>query len=124
MPNQSILGRRPLLAAAAAGAAMLATNPAPAAAGSRRGALAALVGDPAAAAPLVRAYLGLVPDAPDRLRALAGRLAASGVGDAGKLEAWLAAARRDDFAAGDVLVLEGWVLARSEAELLALAALA
>lgn len=122
MPNQSVLGRRPLLAAA--GAAMLAANPASAAAGSRRGALATLVGDAAAVAPLVRAYLDRVPDAPDRLRALAGRLAASGVRDAKGIEAWLGAARRDDFAAGDVLVLEGWVLARSEAELLALATLA
>lgn len=127
MPNQPVLGRRPLLAAtaAAAGAAAFAASPSSAVADPRRGALAALVGDAAAAAPLVRAYLARVPDAPDRLRALAARLAAGPAArGAEELRAWLAAARRDDFAAGDVLVLEGWVLARSEAELLALAALA
>lgn len=125
MPNQPVLGRRPLLAgAAAAGAAALTAGPAGAGAGLWRDTLSALVGDAAtvAAAPLVRAYLAQVPDAPDRLRALAGRLAAAP--DVWGLGAWLATARREDFAAGDVLVLKGWVLARSEAEILALAALA
>ncbi len=109
--------RRGLLVAGAASLAGLAAGtlaPPP-------GVLASLVRDPRAAAPIAAAYLRQVPDAAGRLGALRDRLA--GLDPAGA-RAWLAAARRDDFAAGEVLVLDGWVLARAEAELLALAATA
>jgi hypothetical protein len=115
--------RRGLLAAGVASLAGLAlgasTTPGGAAAVARD-ALAVLVPDPGAGAGVAAAYLRRVPDAPARLRALRDRLA--GLGTPGDARAWLAAARRDDFAAGEVLVLDGWVLARAEAELLALAA--
>jgi hypothetical protein len=111
--------RRGLLAGAAAGLAVgaLAT---PGGAATARDTLALLVPDPGAAAGIAAAYLRRVPDAPARLGALRDRLA--GLDHPGDARAWLAAARRDDFAAGEVLVLDGWVLARAEAELLALAA--
>ena len=115
--------RRGLLVAGAASLAGLAAGtlaPPP-------GVLASLVRDPRAAAPVATAYLRRVPDAAERLGALRDRLAGlgdRGGGDGSDARAWLAAARRDDFAAGEVLVLDGWVLARAEAELLALVATA
>lgn len=124
------LDRRGLLAlAAAAGAsaavplAGLAGGPVPA--GAARDALALLVRDPAAGVGVAAAYLRREPDAAARLGALRDRLAGLG-GHPDEARAWLAAARRDDFAAGGegegVLVLDGWVLARAEAEVLTLAA--
>jgi hypothetical protein len=110
--------RRGLLVAGAASLAGLAAGtlaPPP-------GVLASLVRDPRAAAPVAAAYLRQVPDAAGRLGALRDRLAGLGADPEAAARAWLAAARRDDFAAGEVLVLDGWVLARAEAELLALAA--
>jgi hypothetical protein len=111
--------RRGLLVAGAASLAGLAAG----ALAPPPGVLASLVRDPRAAAPVATAYLRRVPDAAERLGALRDRLAGLGA-DPDAARAWLAAARRDDFAAGEVLVLDGWVLARAEAELLALVATA
>ena len=112
--------RRGLLAGVAAGLAVGALATPGGGAAAARDALALLVPDPGAGAGIAAAYLRRVPDAPTRLGALRDRLA--GLDHPGDARAWLAAARRDDFAAGEVLVLDGWVLARAEAELLALAA--
>jgi hypothetical protein len=105
------------LAFAAPLGGLLAT--APSGAGALGGRLLSLVGDEAVARALGRRYLASLPDATalagamDRLRALAPK-------DGAALRSAVAAAA---LAAGEVVVVAGWVLARAEAEALALIAL-
>jgi hypothetical protein len=107
------------LAFAAPLGGLLAT--APSGAGALGGRLLSLVGDEAVARALGRRYLASLPDATalagamDRLRALAPK-------DGAALRSAVAAAAAD-LAAGEVVVVAGWVLARAEAEALALIAL-
>jgi hypothetical protein len=85
------------------------------------------------AAALGRIYLQRFPreaDVEALRRALEARVSAIGAAsamdadDAWQLRAAFAACNRDDFERGDTVELEGWVLARTEARLWALAALA
>lgn len=76
-----------------------------------------------AMAPTVQAYAHRFPDASHRLRAPGARPAAAGSRAGQNLRARPRKVRRDEFAAGDVLVLDGRVvLARTGAEISALPA--
>jgi hypothetical protein len=79
--------------------------------------------DVAAAWALGRAHLAAGADL-GALHARFQALAALGPRDIGDLRALVAAATAEDLGRGDVVVVDGWVLARTEAEVLALAALA
>jgi hypothetical protein len=107
-----MLSRRFLLriVAAIAAAAVL---PAARAHAARAAALGAILPHGDEAARVGRAYLRLAPAmaSPDHLAA------------ARELPAHLAALQRDDFLRGRTVRLEGWILARTEAQLCALTAL-
>jgi hypothetical protein len=82
----------------------------------RRGAAALLRGAPdpeelAGARAVAASYCRSHPDDLGAIGAIERRLA----GDPRKLAAWAAAARADDLAKGDVVLVEGWIMARSEA---------
>ena len=68
-------------------------------------------------APIVQAYAHRFPDASHRLRALGARPAAAGSHAGRNLKAWPRRVRCDEFATGDVPVLDGRVLARTGAEI-------
>lgn len=88
-----------------------------------RGLLVRLTPDVATARRLGRAYLAsLASDA--GLRAMLARLEAARPQDVAALRDVAAGLARADLARGEVVVVEGWVLARAEAEILALIALA
>jgi hypothetical protein len=117
--------RRSLLGAVAALAAPPATAPSLAASvpSGLRDRLAGLVADPDTARRLGRAGLAAGAD-PARLQDLLEALASAAARGPASVRALLAAERRRSFAAGDVAIVDGWVLARTEAELFALIALA
>jgi hypothetical protein len=118
--------RRAVLARLVGGLAIAApiSGPAAAAASGRHGELDGLLqgftGDPALARELGRRYLASRPSATG-LAAARARLSGPATVDGRALRAAIAAAA--DLAAGDVVVVAGWVLARAEAETLALIAL-
>jgi hypothetical protein len=85
-----------------------------------RGRLMGLVADPDTARRLGRLHLAAGAD-PARLQALLEALAAAPGSE--PVRALLDAKHRACFAAGDVVIVDGWVLARTEAEILALIAL-
>ena len=94
----------------------------------RRAAVESLLTDIAGARTIGLRYLALAPDEADRT-ALASALF-SGFSESPaspieftELRSTLAAQRDRDFAAGDTVVIGGWILARTEARLCALAAL-
>lgn len=109
----TMMGRRPFLMALAASLFL------PAAAGIRRPDLARLLGWPADSARAVgRAYLATAPaEAALAAEALGPLLAARPL--------WPVLRRRigEDFTSGDTVMVDGWVLARTEARLCALCAL-
>ena len=72
---------------------------------------------------LGRAHLAASPD-PAALHARFQALAASGPRGLAELRDLVGAATAEDLERGEVAVVDGWVLARTEAEILALAALA
>ena len=84
--------------------------------------VAELLPDPAGARAIGRLYLDAYPDATRRTRALASALRAQPDAAARRAELW--ARRGRDLAAEDVVLLDGWLLAATEAELCALALLA
>jgi hypothetical protein len=95
----------------------------------RRTALEGLLSDIAGARVIGLRYLAMAPEEADR--ALLAAELFSGYSDApsnpiefDRLRQTLAARRERDFAAGDTVVIGGWILARSEARLCALATLA
>jgi hypothetical protein len=88
------------------------------------GLLRGLVKDGPAARALGRAYLAGGRVEASTLRARLDALAAAAPRDAAGLREAVRAASARDLAAGDVAVVDGWVLARTEAEILALVALA
>jgi hypothetical protein len=81
-----------------------------------------LLPDPAGARAIDRLYLNEYPEAMRRTRALGSALRAQP--DAAARRAALWARRRRDLAAEDVVLIDGWLLAATEAELCALALLA
>jgi hypothetical protein len=120
------VGRRTALGGAAVLAALgpgPAAAAAPPAAPSLPALLRAVVDDRAAARALGRAHLAAGAE-PGALRARLEALAAAAPRDAAGLRAAVREACARDLAAGDVAVVDGWVLARTEAEVLALIALA
>jgi hypothetical protein len=84
--------------------------------------LRGLAGDRTVARKIGRQYLASLPDTTGLARAKAW-LSEAASGDGGALRAAVSAAAAADFAAGEVVVVAGWVLARAEAETLALIAL-
>lgn len=87
-----------------------------------------LLSDLGGARAIGRRYLALAPQeaAPGLLaRCLDAETGAGACGEAGpeRLRRALDEQRRRDFAAGDTVVIDGWILARTEARLCALAAL-
>lgn len=71
-----------------------------------------------------RRYLALVPAEADEGNLLAALLAGSGpADDLATLKSHVRRRRQQDFERGDVVVIDGWVLARSETRLCALASL-
>jgi hypothetical protein len=120
--------RRAVLARLLGGLAIAAPIGSPAAAaasvcrGGPDGLLQGLTGDVALARELGRRYLSSRPSAAG-LAAARARLTGPAAVGGGALRAAIAAAAADDLAAGDVVVVAGWVLARAEAETLALIAL-
>jgi hypothetical protein len=84
--------------------------------------LQGLVGDMAVAREMGRQYLASLPDMTGLARAKA-RLSESASRGGSALRAAVGTAAAADFAAGEVVVVAGWVLARAEAETLALIAL-
>jgi hypothetical protein len=88
----------------------------------RAAALTALVPNPASAAAVGREYLRVAPDEADIARLCELLWPAPGVPQ-GALSRALAQRQRKDFADGRVVRLHGWILARTEARLWALAAL-
>jgi len=129
--NEPIRRRSFLLALGAAGGAQLvrrlqpwrvlvAVDPVPAAAR-----LAGLVRAPESAASIGEWYLHHVPDeaSADQLTAaIAAGLPGGLTGTDAHLRNALADRVRDEFAAGDVVQLDGWIVARTEARLCALCA--
>lgn len=130
------LTRSALLAAAAAaagGAALESLRPwralvnvAPARPGAR---LAGVLGDRQSAAAVGRAYLAVVPAEADEMLLTSRIAAAAGVptfdrtgGD--ELRGLLLEAARNDYDAGRLVRVDGWLLAETECRLCALAALA
>lgn len=84
--------------------------------------LAGLVADPDTARRLGRAYLAAGAD-PARLQDLLEALASAVARGPALVRALLDARRRESFLAADVVIVDGWVLARTEAALFALIAL-
>lgn len=107
-------------ALAALGAAVLAAALPVAGGIGQRESPAAILASPRAARRIGRRYLAIAPGEADPVR-LAATLPA--LRDPVAQRRALDAARRRDFAAGDTVILDGWILARSEARLCALAAL-
>jgi hypothetical protein len=121
------VGRRAVLGAALGATVLAWPGPAPRAGvppESLPGLLRGLVKDGAAARALGRAYLAGGQAEAGALRARLDALAAAAPRDAAGLREAVRAASARDLAAGDVAVVDGWVLARTEAEILALMALA
>jgi hypothetical protein len=75
--------------------------------------------DRRAARALARAYLDVAPEDADRARLRAALAARLGEGFARADAGAIAAAIRGDFATGDVVVVRGWLLARTECRLCA-----
>ncbi len=128
MPNaQGLLGRRLFLLLAATAAAVwggpvragfrATPEPAPAAG------LAGAFRHPESAIAIGRRYLSRYPD-DTRPVALAQDLHRVGTGDPAAARLELRARVRDDFERGDTVLLDGWVLARSECRACAALALA
>jgi hypothetical protein len=88
------------------------------------GLLRGLTKDRDTAQALGRAYLASGRVEAGALRARLDALVAAAPRDAAGLREAVCAASAHDLAAGDVAVVDGWVLARTEAEILALVALA
>jgi hypothetical protein len=70
--------------------------------------------DPRSARAVARAYLAAAPEDADRARLRAALAARLGEDFARADARAIAAAIRGDFAAGDVVVVQGWLLARTE----------
>jgi hypothetical protein len=118
----AMLPARRLMAAAGGSTAEIA---------SLKGMVVALFGDRGAAAALGHAYLAHRPDEGDAARLLAVVLDTECDGGskvprlaAADLHAWLRQRTRADFAAGRTVWVDGWLLAQTEAQLYALAAIA
>ncbi len=109
-------GRRQILAAGAA-AVLVPGRAARQSPRPIRNAIQALFDDLPAAQSLGRLYLAQNRDPAPLLRP------APGSEPAGAIRARVARCRARDFAAGDTAVLDGWIFSRTEARLLALAAL-
>ena len=84
--------------------------------------LTGLVADRGAACRFGHAYLASGAD-PTRLQALLEALAGAAARGPEAVRVLLDARRRESFVAGDVAIVDGWVLARTEAEIFALIAL-
>jgi hypothetical protein len=130
-PAPSRVGRRSVLASATmallAGAMPAVVRPARSATRDSCDAVTALWSDAERACRIGRSYLAQVPEDadPDRLAAiLLGEQGANAGMSADALRARFALARMRDFEAGDTVIVDGWVLARTEARLCALTALA
>ena len=108
------------LGALALGGALAPSADAPAAGASGR-ALAARLRDPAAARALGAVYLSQHPEERDLAFLHAATLAGAGEGAQGVRA--LRARCRDDFQRGDTVLIERWVLTRTECRLCALVAL-
>jgi hypothetical protein len=99
--------------------------------GAKAGALRLALRSPESARVVGRAYLATHPDEADPVQLLAAIEAAGGIGrsvarqpiDATALARAVAEAVRDDFLDRRTVRVDGWVLARTEARLCALAAL-
>jgi hypothetical protein len=88
---------------------------------SLAGALRAIVGDLDAARALGQAYIGPRPGAVRGVMELAGALAAAVERGPAAVRRLVAKRRDRDRRAGEVVLVDGWVLARAEAEFCALA---
>jgi hypothetical protein len=80
-------------------------------------ALRTILGDPDAARALGRAYLGREPGAVHGVMELARDLMAAAARGPEAVRRRVAMRRECDWRAGNVVVVDGWVLARTEAEL-------
>jgi hypothetical protein len=121
-----MIGRRTLLRSGLIAALALLAGPLAPRRAAAAGPAARLVGifrEPASARAIGRAYLRQAPEEADAARLLAlihpGDCAAL---SASELRRAVAARQRADFAAGRTVLLDGWVLSRTEARLCALAA--
>lgn len=130
-PGPSRIGRRSVLATATmvllAGAMPALVRPARSAIRDSCDAVATLWSDTGSACRVGRSYLAQVPEDADRDRLVAilfGEKGAHARMPAEALRARFARARQRDFEAGDTVIVDGWVLARTEARLCALTALA
>lgn len=88
--------------------------------------LSALFTDPASARAIGRRYLAQFPERPSRSRLLADLdLADQRAGPASRAEwiEWLGQAQQRDFSQGHTVIVNRWVLSRTEAALCALSAL-
>ena len=83
----------------------------------------ALFRDKASARAIGRSYLALAAPEEQRVAGLLRALFSAPARDARALERQVTAAVRQDFAAGRVVMIGGWMLCRTEARLCALAAL-
>lgn len=128
MPNPlGQLGRRTFLLAAMAAAAVFGRGapawPRPTPEPAPDAGLALVFKHPDSAIAIGRRYLGRYPDGAAS-QALADELSRAGAGDPAAVRAALRARVRQDFERGDTVLLDGWVLARSECQACAALALA
>ena len=68
-------------------------------------------------------YLRLFPDENEERVLIRGILGTEEIDNSSALKAWLGKRRSEDFERGDTVIVDGWILSRSEARLYALFAL-